>query len=162
MNQPARCECAKCFNRTPKATSRPFEISVHSGDSYGVSWGKSSNSQRFSTRSYYRNKTIWLCQSCTAEFERFSEERSVVRRHNAHRSWKWTGAASGVLAFWGLAAAGTITPFVGIPLLVSACMYWPRSQLRGYLAGGAPTYQPRPASNHRPPPRLEDRREPRL
>lgn len=168
MGRPAECECAKCFDRTPKATSRSFEISVHSGDSFGFSYGSKPNSaKRFSSRTYYRQKTIWLCQSCSLEFESYVASRTGARRELARLSWRWTGGASMVLLI-GAALFGTVAPWVCLPLLISAAFYLPRNYLHAYLNGDPPPvnvagrdeaelYSP----PHRPP-RIEDRQEPRF
>jgi hypothetical protein len=82
--RPALCECAKCFNRTPKATSTSYTRSEQVGSSSSSSqrydkWNRPTSRSRSQSRSY-RDKTYWLCEDCNWLYVHFAEDWRADRR----------------------------------------------------------------------------------
>ena len=61
----ARSTCYDCHEIRPRTEMVRVGIREKSGDSIGVSGNPSGkNSTRVSTRTYYRNRTVWKCIPC--------------------------------------------------------------------------------------------------
>ena len=68
MNRVATASCEICFTHTPKNEMVLKTRLVQAGESVGVSFNpKKFTTSRFSVRSHYRKKKMWICNSCWSQ-----------------------------------------------------------------------------------------------
>lgn len=68
----AKSTCVSCHKILPRTEMQQVAQRVHSGSSIGASMNLFANNKgkrntRVSGRDYYRNKTVWMCNSCAKE-----------------------------------------------------------------------------------------------
>lgn len=137
MARPATCECAKCFMRTPKATSREFVRNIRSGQSSGMSWGLNSRGQRTNVRQsrnvQYRRKAYWLCKACNAKYENYCEDRSAFRGGLAITLLVIGGIAAAAFAMWLYFTNRHVDLSAAIPLALPLLAYAFVDDFNGFL-----------------------------
>jgi len=68
----AKSTCVSCHKILPRTEMQQVAQRVHSGSSIGASMNLFANNKgkrntRVSGRDYYRNKKVWMCNSCAKE-----------------------------------------------------------------------------------------------